>query len=97
MSVNEDIMLLPSSYRHGFIGKGDLSGYIDKYNTEKINGYEWNEHISWLIISYWYNTWPDGNLGSIWVADNQFVYLGSAYSLDKDQREIIRDMVENGL
>lgn len=97
ISVNEDILLLPSEHRHGFIGKGDLSGYIDEKNTEIIDGYEWNEHISWLTIFYWYNIWPDGNLGSIWVADNQFVYLGSAYSLDNNQREIMRDLIKNKL
>lgn len=97
ISVNEDIMLLPIEHRHGFIGKGPLSGYVDKNNTGKINRYEWSEHILWLTISYWYNTLPDGNLGSIWIADNQFIYLGSAYSLDKEQRKIMRDFFENEL
>lgn len=93
-SANEDVLIFPEEVRDGFLGKGDMLVWLDKNDKTKVNGYEWNEHISWLTISYWYNTYPDGNLGSVWVADNQFIYLGNAFSLDEEQREYARKKVE---
>lgn len=93
-SVNEDILILPKEDRDGFIGKGEMIACVDENDNTKVNGYEWNEHVSWLTISYWYNTNPDGSKGSIWVADNQFIYLGSVYPLDDKQRENVRKKVD---
>jgi len=89
-SVNEDVLILPKEDRDGFLGKGDMLAWLDRKDNTKVNGYEWNEHISWLTISYWYNIHPDGNLGSVWVADNQFIYLGIMFPLDEEQREYAR-------
>jgi hypothetical protein len=86
-AVNEDILLMSSQDRDGFIGKGDLIGYYSKSELQKINGYIWNEHISWFTIFYWYNRFPDGNLGSTWVADSQHIYLGSSEPLPPEIRE----------
>jgi len=87
LSVNEDVFILPHEDRDGFIGKGDMLAWMDKSDHAMVNGYEWNEHVSWLTISYWYNTYPDGNLGSTWVADSRFIYLGSVRPLNDEQRE----------
>lgn len=93
-SINEDVLILPPEDRNGFIGKGGMLAWVDKEDNSKINGYEWNEHVSWLTISYWYNTYPDGNQGSVWVADNQFIYLGSVHPLDEEQREYAHKKVK---
>ncbi len=86
MAVNEDILLMPLNDRDGFIGKGDLIGWASPDAPHLYNGYHWNEHVSWLTIYFWYNAQPDGNCGSTWVADGQFLYLGSVAPLDEESR-----------
>lgn len=86
-SVHEDVLILPKKVRDGFIGKGDLLIWTDENDQTIVNGYTWDENVSWLFVSYWYLRVPDGRLGSPWVADSQFVYLGSRQSFDKKQRE----------
>ncbi|MCP4459237.1 MAG: hypothetical protein GY816_14640 [Cytophagales bacterium] len=93
-SVNEDILILPSEHRDGFIGKGGLLAWLDKDHNGKAIGYQWSEHVSWLLVSFWYNVHPDGNLGSTWVADNQFVYLGCTLPLNDEQREYGKNKVK---
>ena len=65
---------------------------IHRDNTAGI-GYTWDENISWLSISYWYSMIPDGSLGSIWVADSQYIYLGSQESLSEEDRTIFKAVV----
>ena len=71
------------------LGNGDIGvnqSYID--GTNSILFYTYSEFYDWLHIYYWYDYQPDGNLGSTWVADNQFIYLGSFFSsLNNKQRE----------
>jgi hypothetical protein len=93
-SVNEDILILPNEIRDGFIGKGDLLVWLDKTDKSEINGYTWNEHVSWLFISYWYLITPDGGLGSTWIADSQFIYLGCQHPLNDKQREDLKRKVQ---
>ncbi|MCK4841114.1 MAG: hypothetical protein KAT04_04440 [Methylococcales bacterium] len=82
-SVSECLLSMPNKDRDGFCGKGDLDVLKDKKNSKKTNGYQWSEHVSWLYAHHWYRTTPDGKLGSIWIADNQFIYLGSIESDEK--------------
>ena len=86
-AVNEDVLILPSEHGNSFIGKGDLLAWPDANDKSINNSYQWSEHVSWLFIWYWYNSHPDGSLGSTWVADNQFVYLGCSKPLDCEERE----------
>lgn len=76
-SIDEGaVNFLDKETRNGFIGKGDLVVF-KKIRTGKIkNKFYFHERVSWLIIHYWYRLWPDGNLGSRWVGDNQHIYLG---------------------
>ena len=71
------------------IGNGDIfcnQSFID--GTSDIKYYTYTEYYDWLHINYYYNQLPDGNLGSTWIADNQFIYLGSFYSaLTDDMRQ----------
>jgi hypothetical protein len=76
-AVNEDTLLLSSNIQDGFIGKGDLTVIVNRYDDSDIRGYFWSEHVSWFTVFYWYARLPDGNLGSTWVANSQHVYLGS--------------------
>ncbi len=92
-AVNEDVLIMPNEDRNGFIGKGDLIGWSNKSETKKITEYTeytWSEHVTWLFAFFWYNKFPDGCLGSTWVADRQFIYLGSFESLDNEQRTNFR-------
>jgi hypothetical protein len=86
-SVNEDVLLIPKQSRDGFIGQSDLFAWLERTNPEQINGYQSNEHVSWFTAHFWYGVNPDGAYGSSWVADNQFVYLGSVEPLTPEQIE----------
>ena len=85
-AVNEDIVLMPPRDRNGFIGKGTLNAMVQRTNTSIVNGYTWDEHVSWFTTMYWYIEWPDGNLGSSWVADSKHIYLGSHSPLPPEMR-----------
>jgi hypothetical protein len=85
-AVNEDIVLMPPEDRNGFIGMAGLLAWIDRADPSVVNGYEWNEHVSWLSTIYSYGAPPDGDLGSPWVANAQHVYLGSFAPLSDEQR-----------
>jgi len=78
-AVNEDVLLMPKQDRTGFIGKGDLL-------ATNPQGYTWCESVSWFRIHYWYFCSPDGGLGSTWIADAQYVYLGSEAPLSPEMR-----------
>jgi len=95
VAVNEDILLMPSKYRDGFIGKGDLLAWAPPQAPDVADGFTWNEHVSWLTICYCYNRFPDGSYGSTWVADSQFLYLGSFAPLDDDARADFLEKVAN--
>ncbi len=84
-AVHEDVLLMKKNDRDGFIGFGGLLAYQDKQFPDQVNGYEWNQHVSWLFTNFWYGVSPNGNLGSPWVADNRHIYLGSIRTLDADQ------------
>lgn len=86
VAVNEDVLLIPSQHRDGFIGKGALSAWASAESPDVVDGYTWNEHVSWLTVCYWYNRLPEGGCGSTWVADAQFLYLGSIAPLDAEAR-----------
>ncbi|MCH8501558.1 MAG: hypothetical protein LAT77_06565 [Aliidiomarina sp.] len=86
-SVNEDVLILPKENRDGFIGQSDLRAWLEGGRPEQINGYQSSEHVSWFTAHFWYGLIPDGACGSSWVADNQFVYLGSVEPLTPEQRK----------
>ena len=70
------------------LGNGEIGvnqSYLD--GTNKVLFYTYSEFYDWLHIYYWYDYPPDANLGSIWVADNQFIYFGSFAPLNDKQRE----------
>ena len=95
VAVNEDVLLMPSKDRDGFIGKGDLLAWAPTQMPDEADGFTWDEHVSWLTICYWYNRFPDGRYGSTWVADSQFLYLGSFAPLDDDTRADFVEKVAN--
>lgn len=86
ISVNEDILLMPSKHRNGFIGKGDLLAWAPKEEPNTPNSFTWSEHISWLTICYWYNRELEGGYGTTWVADGKYVYLGCFGALNDTER-----------
>lgn len=95
--VNEDILLLPEKKRSIFLGKGGLTMWASKDAPTIHTGYTWSEHVSWLTMHYWYNQQPEGYTGSAWLADGQYLYLGSFQPLSPEERakflENIRDDV----
>ncbi len=91
MAVNEDILLLPHLDRNGFIGKSDLFGWLPPEDVDTYDGFTWDEHVSWLTICYWYSRTPEGSYGSTWIADCQYLYIGSFAPLDNESR---REFIE---
>lgn len=88
-AINEGILLFQSNIEDGFIGKGDLTVILNRYDDSDIRGYFWNEHVSWFTVFYWYGRLPDGDLGSTWVANSQHIYLGSYQPLRPEIRDKI--------
>ena len=80
-AVNEDVLLMREQDRAGLIGKCGV-GLV----SSDPRAYICAEYVSWLRIHYWYLCPPDGGLGSTWVADTQYVYLGSEAPLPPEMR-----------
>lgn len=96
-SVNEDVLAMPAADRQGFIGKSALMAMVQSGDPTRINGISFNEHVSWFTTHYWYALAPDGNLGAVWVADSQHIYLGSHEPLSQELRaEMIKKLNARG-
>jgi hypothetical protein len=91
-AVNEDLLLLQKKDRGTWIGKGDLFFWQSKSDPKQIDGYVWQESVSWLRVCYWYMLGPESDLGSTWIADTQTIYLGSIAPLSPDDR---RSLIES--
>jgi hypothetical protein len=90
IAVSEDNLKLPDELQVSLY-KGDLF----KIPRGEFEVYIWNENCRWLKIFYWYNHFPLGELGFPWVADSQFVYLGSYSPLeDNYHSKFLIQMVE---
>lgn len=85
-AINEDTLLITPNIQDGFIGKGDLTIILNRYDDTDIRGYLWSEHYSWFTVFYWYKRLPDGDLGSTWIANSQHIYLGSYQPLKPEIR-----------
>jgi hypothetical protein len=94
-SVNEDVLLLPEQDRVGFIGKGELMCRRSRTAPSIIHSYVWSEHVSWFTICYWYGCEPEGGLGSTWIANSQYVYLGSHAPVPVEQRAEFLHKLQN--
>lgn len=75
-AVNEDMLTLPEGYRIG-LSKG---GLFSVPHNEDVWTFIWHETFEWLNVFYWYNFLVEQELGYPWVADSQYLHLGS-YSL----------------
>jgi hypothetical protein len=76
LAVNEAVLSLPAEDRK-FIGNGDMEARSLRGNPSLSQFYRGSEFVSWLNVFYWYDWEPDGTIGSTWVADKRFIYLGS--------------------
>ena len=81
-AINEDKLLFDLD----IVGNGAIYAYNKSLN------YTYDEFYKWLHIFYYYDTQPNGSLGSTWIADNQYIYLGSFYSalLQKDRDKLLK-------
>ncbi len=75
-AVNEDMLALPEGYRIG-LAKG---GLFSRPYGDDIWQYLWHETFEWLNVFYWYNYDVEQELGFPWVADSQYLHMGT-YSL----------------
>lgn len=106
-AINDDLLLLKDIPK--MVGKGDLLSTVpgNKNAISQKNKYwewiftkiqppiyQWSEFFEWMRIFYWYNKMPDGRLGSIWIADSQFIYFGSDTPLSTEEREELIDKLE---
>lgn len=109
LSVSEDFLLLPENVKTA--GKGNLMTFLplqetrptwlEKWRAKKHGRtrpleYQWSESFEWLYVWYWYNTLPNGKLGSTWIADSRYVYLGSYEVLsDEDRQKFLEQSSES--
>ncbi len=75
-AVNEDMLALPQGHRIG-LAKG---GLFSLPHNEELWTFIWHETFEWLNVFYWYNHLVEQELGFPWVADSQYLHLGT-YSL----------------
>lgn len=85
-SVNEDVLLLSSGVRNGFIGQDGLMAWLDKNNQTIVNGYQTSEHVSWFTANLWYCIDPEDSYGSHWLGDRKAIALGSIAPLTPEKR-----------
>lgn len=81
--VNEDMALLPNEDQ----GIGMANLYYIERNPVENTGYFCGHNFKWLNFNYWYLWLPDGQFGASWIADSQYIYLGSHSPLDENMRE----------
>jgi hypothetical protein len=58
-----------------------------KYGRTLPFEYQCSEHFKWLCVWYWYNFPTDGKLGSDWIANSQYIYLGSYSVLSNEDKQ----------
>ena len=98
-SVHEDLLLTPERFK--ILGNGQLMTsvplretrptWIERWRAKKYGRtlpfeYQCNENFNWLYVWYWYNSQSDGKLGSTWIADSQYIYLGSHEVLSDEEK-----------
>lgn len=89
-AVNEDkVKYLPDDMK--MVGNGDLV-WSEKIDSEGNFSATYHEYYSYLHIYYWYNSQWDLGLGSRWLADSLYLYLGSFAPLSPEQREKAKEM-----
>jgi hypothetical protein len=103
-AVNEDKLLKPELQE--MAGNGELYGFesnkspgilrkiLLKMDKSRSCIYQYSEYFQWLHIFYWYNYLPDGSLGNPWVANSQYLYLGSFSPLPDNIRDQLLNPVE---
>jgi len=99
-SVHENLLLPPEGIK--ILGNGPLITFlplqetyptwIDKWRATHYGRtgplqYRCSENFKWLYVWYWYNIPPDGRLGSTWVGDSKYIYLGSHELLSNEEKQ----------
>lgn len=85
LSINENIILSdnPTNFLYG-------NGYLIttdsnlKSRLEIDTKYRFEIDLSYLRVNFFYNTFTDIGLGSDWVADKQYLYLGSSKEMNTE-------------
>jgi len=89
-AINEDkARYLPDDMK--MVGNGDLL-WSEEIDSEGNFSATYHEYYSYLHIYYWYNCHWDFGLGSRWLADSLYLYLGSFSPLSPEQREEAKKM-----
>lgn len=85
LSINENIVLSdnPTSllYGNGYLITTDSNL---KSRLEIDTKYRFEIDLSYLRVNFFYNTFTDIGLGSEWIADKRYLYLGSSKEMDKE-------------
>lgn len=103
-SVHEDFLLPLNGFK--ILGNGPLMTlvplqetrptWLEKWRAKNYGRtrplqYQYSKNFKWLYVWFWYRILPDGRLGSTWIADSQYVYLGSHKVLSDEDRQNFRD------
>lgn len=82
--ANGELIYFPKS-------KTDLSPEEKRmYGQEYPAQYHTSQNFKSLTIWFWYNLPPDGTLGSSWIANTQFIYLGSHERFSSERRQELK-------
>jgi hypothetical protein len=82
-SINEKIIssLNPTNFLYG---NGSLITTDTNLKTKKEidTKYRFEINLSYLRVNFFYNTFTDVGVGSEWIADKQYLYLGSSVEMN---------------
>ncbi|KAB7884617.1 hypothetical protein [Poseidonibacter ostreae] len=84
-SINEQIVTSNSPtnllYGNGYLITTDFNL---NSRLEVDTKYRFEMNLSYLRVNFFYNTFTDIGLGSDWIADKQYLYLGSSQEMNKE-------------
>jgi hypothetical protein len=83
-SVNENLLHLVTPSQRP-VGIGNLITTRKNIESKNDPAYIFNIYFSFLHVNFWYLTVPDGSLGSPWIADARYLYLGYIKQLELEQ------------
>ena len=92
LKISFSILEVLTKFPDDFVKSFFQIGYLRK-TTE--NGYLWQQTLNYLVINYYYLAAPELEKGYPWIADDQFLYLGSIETFTQDEWDDIMTIAKN--
>lgn len=84
-AISEDTLDWPKASQRP-VGIGNLQTTARNLESKDEPQYRWDVYFSFIRIFFWYSMYVTGPLGAPWVADSQYLYLGSCASFAGEHR-----------